>query len=1008
MFDVRCSLLAVFISAFSLQPSAFAQTPVTLSIRDATGSPLNLTTIFTPQTVPGVAYPNINYGGGVSCVPQSGSVVTNLLEGPYSITFVGNPRTLHVFVPDFWATNIPGMTLPINLANPRWQLNGFQLLFVQTNYLTIASYQSTTLVTNFYNTTNLVFTTNFYNTTNLTWSTNFYNTTNLTLTTNFNFTTNLTLTTNFNFSTNLTFTTNIFNITNNLSGTNFILAFVSSGPPSLIGPTLTLNTNYDAGGSAASQGAANTNDANARVLVQGASSTNFTLATGLSLTNLIATNGINGTNFTLATGLNLTNLIATNGINGTNFSRQTGTDATNHDLATGLSLTNLIATNGINGTNFARQTGTDATNFTQAILNATNTSLLSIVVTNKQPVVQFTTLYGQVLYGTNIYAGDFYGGTFHGLATSLVLMDPSTLASGTLPATVTNSAPMNSLTVNSNLNFGTYYTAIRITNQVVGCSLDSPAGGTYLASSATTWTNMNNLVWDLIYSAPHYYFRSNATAQISFDVLATNVFSSINGMTVPSRTWIGTINDQTGNLITGPVNSTNLTAQIDAKVNAASNSLAAMPYGNATTAGTANVALSVITNGISDTNFDNATYLAALKSQVGSKGSSVNRYVNKKTLAKLAANHGGNFLIDGSGFLYPLHNMLNPVANDLLARYPLAGTYNGYTPDGSVYATFYTGSGQLVPMVGRDTNWMTTYWFITNSGTILQYPNTTLFVNSFPADTFAWYFVTGPAGTNFAIDQMTNGVTWVPVSTNSTMSGTVGSLIVGWTNPAVFPLASRVRGLTNGQVIVVGSKVKNSAITNGIMFGSYYLDGGPTPNLVPDAIRIPIWNDMALDCVLMNYGSDTNFEIAHYATNYFNYYSSNFPGTEVMWCGLYPPGAANNTNVTGLVNACLSFGYGFFDGLNIYDGIWPQNWTNNYNRGLMDPDGVHATIGAAGGFYFHGALFDAWLDFGSAQLSPLTLKNGSGITNHLGFATNTPVVMYLHVTNHIGTWTDSP
>jgi hypothetical protein len=34
--------------------------------------------------------------------------------------------------------------------------------------------------------------------------------------------------------------------------------------------------------------------------------------------------------------------------------------------------------------------------------------------------------------------------------------------------------------------------------------------------------------------------------------------------------------------------------------------------------------------------------------------------------------------------------------------------------------------------------------------------------------------------------------------------------------------------------------------------------------------------------------------------------------------------------------------------------------------------------------------------------------NGSGLTNHLAFATNTPVVVYGHVTNGLCTWTTSP
>ena len=43
-----------------------SQTPFTLSVRDATSSPYNLTAVFTPQTIYGYTFSNAIYGAGIT------------------------------------------------------------------------------------------------------------------------------------------------------------------------------------------------------------------------------------------------------------------------------------------------------------------------------------------------------------------------------------------------------------------------------------------------------------------------------------------------------------------------------------------------------------------------------------------------------------------------------------------------------------------------------------------------------------------------------------------------------------------------------------------------------------------------------------------------------------------------------------------------------------------------------------------------------------------------------
>lgn len=122
-------------AALAAAVSADAQTPVTLNLRDVTGAAVNFTTTFTAQTLAGANYPNLILSTPITVTPTNGVITTNLIEGPYAISFVGFPKTIYRYVPGLWATNIAGVTLPVNLADPRWALSGFQTILIQSNLL---------------------------------------------------------------------------------------------------------------------------------------------------------------------------------------------------------------------------------------------------------------------------------------------------------------------------------------------------------------------------------------------------------------------------------------------------------------------------------------------------------------------------------------------------------------------------------------------------------------------------------------------------------------------------------------------------------------------------------------------------------------------------------------------------------------------------------------------------------------------------------------------------------
>jgi hypothetical protein len=109
-----------------------AQTPVTISTVNIYGPAANATVTFRPVHQIGINYPNYVLGDSISVTPTNGVVATNLLEGPYIISFSGQFASQRVYVPGLWITNM-GYTLPLNLASDTWQFPVGTATIIVTN-----------------------------------------------------------------------------------------------------------------------------------------------------------------------------------------------------------------------------------------------------------------------------------------------------------------------------------------------------------------------------------------------------------------------------------------------------------------------------------------------------------------------------------------------------------------------------------------------------------------------------------------------------------------------------------------------------------------------------------------------------------------------------------------------------------------------------------------------------------------------------------------------------------
>ncbi len=468
---------------------------------DATRTPYNFTTIFTPQQIYGLSYPNAVYGIGIPTTPINGMASNSLLEGPYAITFVGSPVTLYRYVPGLWVTNIAGMTLPINLEDARWSLKAFQTTLVVSNYLTVTNTVTLSAVTNFY------------------FSTNFFNTTNT------------------------AYTTNYFTVTNTIALLAITNAFATnSGGVTIIGQVAWVNTNYDVLGAASSafQSGSNLsytlalNNSNSTTaafqtgsnlaysLLGNSSSSNNVIASFQSASNLsyaLALNNSNATTSAFQSGSNLSYTLGANGSNnasgvfqsgsnlsyslalnnsnattaafqsGSNLSYTLGANGSNNVSGTAAATfqgsSNLSYTLGLNGSNNATGTFQSASNLSYAL--ALNNSNATTVAFQSGSNLSYTL--GQ--NGSNATTAAFQSGS--NLSYSLAQAASNLVASSSV--TFANVATNALIGTNAIATLNTNYLVLQGAGTAGANTAGADNAGYYLRVSAVLLTNANNGIW---------------------------------------------------------------------------------------------------------------------------------------------------------------------------------------------------------------------------------------------------------------------------------------------------------------------------------------------------------------------------------------------------------------------------------------------------------------------------------------------------------------------------------
>lgn len=565
-----------------------------------------------------------------------------------------------------------------------------------------------------------------------------------------------------------------------------------------------------------------------------------------------------------------------------------------------------------------------------------------------------------------------YYGTFHGNAdTSTLANSANTAGTATTLSGSSNTWQTNIVTLN--------------TNVIVGSGFGNSAFNTTFnySSSAGGWTNGN---YGLIYnpSATTYYAGS-----VPFSDLVTNQNSPANacydggpltdfGATTACGTPpLGTFSYAT---LSPPQTNIVLVTSI-------------LPSG--VTAQQSILASNVTAFAIDSTNLNNDGYFTYLVSRLGVSGYSINRYAYKKTLAKLANNQGATILFEGNGLLNNGFNLA--MINALAQSYQFKGSINygqltsiGNEPINMNIATVNVTYG------GRNTtNWFPQIPLINNAAATMTAPYFYPSGGGMVADTFGVYFLKWNQGGNFNIQQSTNGSTWVTVAAinaNTNVSYVVGAFY-RWTNAFTTygsGTAIRVQGVESTSTnMILGFEVQNSTITNGILVENYSIDGvgSDAQNgrvFVADSVRIPIWQQWKPDLTVMLYQTLTNANIQYLETNYFGFYQTNLPATEIAWVAEQQTGGGPCTNTWNVAQALKSFGYAYFDGENQY-AQWPMGYTNNLNRGLQVNDMTHPT---SAGYAFHGALQAAWLGLGNESELASFASNPSNNPAPSTFVTN--------------------
>ena len=295
----------------------------------------------------------------------------------------------------------------------------------------------------------------------------------------------------------------------------------------------------------------------------------LTTATNLTTAERAALIASNTVILTISTNLSATERAA---LIATNSSLMTALAAGTNAALGGATVLTVAERATLLATNMAiLNVATNLTTAERAALVATNSALLSTIALSNAPAM---------LAATNVGAAE---------RAALLATNTATLAAATnLTSSVSNWASATllprtngtaqGLTVMQNFNFngGTNLSAWTNSIGVIG-SVMAGVDGTYYQSSASLWTNMNMVGFDVALSASNLYsFRSNAVTLLTCWNLPTNSLRPTIAGTGSGLAWWGSYKEQNGQVDIGYFNNTNAVWQWRQDIAGASNTLAAL------------------------------------------------------------------------------------------------------------------------------------------------------------------------------------------------------------------------------------------------------------------------------------------------------------------------------------------------------------------------------------------------------------------------------------------------
>ena len=327
-------------------------------------------------------------------------------------------------------------------------------------------------------------------------------------------------------------------------------------------------------------------------------------------------------------------------------------------------------------------------------------------------------------------------------------------------------------------------------------------------------------------------------------------------------------------------------------------------------------------------------------------------------------------------------------------------TANPYFLFGSLYDTLQVGgNAQQVNTVGGDTNWYSSYFWISNNVAGTTVGGITNVLN------FAWNIcevdvIAGPLGATNLIVMTNSGTAYTTAFSINANSATTKGIPTLWTNPAgpqQLNLALAEYGTGTNAVVNMG--MWNNTVFNGLIMGIQCQNGSTVSNEVlhvPSANTAPIYAAWQPDIILWedieaSFGQTDFTMFTTNMQNWVRFYFNQCPNTAVVLCGTYPTIPAGPAiwaqNMVIFTNAQLFANQGL--PVSYYDGYTPFENTNVMNsRGFFasaQNDGIHIT---SQGMTTYGYFLWRWFGLCDAQsiqnnYSGTFTGKGSGITTNV-------------------------